>query len=58
MFGKLLGKIISAPVRIVNAPLRAMENLVDDSYREDERIVSKPLEELAKEIERLLDDEQ
>jgi len=48
----LLGDLLSLPVRIVNVPIRAVENLCNggDPMPEDERIFSKPLDVLADEI--------
>jgi hypothetical protein len=55
----LLGKLLAAPVRVLNIPNRAVEKLVDtDSERDDEdNILSKPLEKLAQAIEEVDDDE-
>ena len=55
----LLGKLLAAPVRVLNIPNRVMEKLVDpDSERDDEdNILSKPLEKLAQTIEEVDDDE-
>ena len=55
----LLGKLLAAPVRVMNIPNRVMEKLVDpDSERDDEdNILSKPLEKLAQTIEEVDDDE-
>lgn len=49
----LFGKILAAPVRLLNVPARAMEKLVDPDSElgDDENIISKPLEALAKAIE-------
>lgn len=55
---EMFGKLISAPIRLINAPARAAENLmgVED---DEERFLSQPLEELAKESDRAIDgDEQ
>lgn len=50
----LFGKILAAPVRLVNAPLRAVEDLVaDGKEKEEDRIASKPLDALADNIERV-----
>jgi hypothetical protein len=53
----LLGSILSLPLRIVNAPIRATENLlsVDEEPQDEDRVFSRPLEELAKEIQRIDD---
>lgn len=52
----LLGKILAAPIRLLNVPARVMEKLVDEnSERGDpDNILSKPLETLAKTIEEAL----
>lgn len=47
----IFGNILSFPVKIVNAPIRAAENLLDCD--EDDRIVSKPLDSLAKELKKI-----
>ena len=51
MFGDFLGKA----VRLVNAPIRATENLlgVED---DDDRIFSKPADALADELEKIDED--
>jgi hypothetical protein len=46
MLGSILGKV----VRIVNAPIRATENLLG-AKTEDERLLSKPADALAEELE-------
>ena len=33
MFGRILGKILAAPVRIINLPLKVLETLVDDEHQ-------------------------
>lgn len=52
MFGKILG----SAVRIVNAPIRATENLIGMGDSEEDRIVSKPADALAEELERIDED--
>jgi hypothetical protein len=47
----MFGKILATPVRIVNAPLRAMEKIVDPADREEDRIASRPLEAVAEALE-------
>ena len=49
---KWLGKLVSAPVKIVNAPVRALERMVDPDDSDDSKILSRPLEILADEIEK------
>jgi len=52
MFGKLLG----SAVKIVNAPIRAAEDLLG-AENEDDRLLSKPGDALAKELEDVDKDE-
>lgn len=47
----LLGDLLSLPVKVVNAPIKAFEDLVDDSIREEDRLLSKPLKKLADALE-------
>lgn len=48
MFGELLGSV----VRIVNAPIRAVEDIVSGGdIDEDDRILSRPADALADELE-------
>lgn len=53
------GKLLSVPVKLVNAPIRAAENIIehatggDDRMDEEDRIMSKPLKAISDEIERL-----
>jgi hypothetical protein len=51
MFGDFLGSV----VRVVNAPIRAVENVlgVED---EDDRLLSKPADALAEELEKIDED--
>lgn len=50
----LLGKILAAPVRLVNAPARTIEDLVaDGKEKEEDRLISQPLDALADNIERI-----
>lgn len=53
----IFGKILSMPVRILNVPFRTIEKIVDPgSERDDEdNILSKPLEKLAKSLEEIDD---
>ena len=48
----LLSKLISAPFRIVNAPIRAAEAFMG-CEREDDRLLSKPLDAIADEVEKI-----
>lgn len=52
----MLGKLLGFPLRLVNAPLRAVEDLItfgSDEAAEEDRLVSKPLDALAKQLENL-----
>jgi hypothetical protein len=50
----LFGKILSTPFKVVNAPIRALEDLMGtETTPEDERFFSKPLDELAKQLEKV-----
>ena len=44
----LFGDLLSIPLKIVNAPIKAVENLIDV-----EPTLSKPLSELSKQIEKV-----
>ena len=48
----LFGKILSAPLKIINAPVRAVENLMG-AEEEDDRFFSKPLDAISEEIEKI-----
>ena len=57
-----LGKILSAPVKIANAPLQIFEKLVEKSAglppaHKDDRFLSAPLSHLSDAIEEVCDDE-
>lgn len=54
MFG-FVGKLIALPIRIVNAPVRALEDICE--VDENDRIMSKPLDLLADEIEEATEDD-
>jgi len=50
----LFGRLLALPVRLVNAPVRAVEDLISiDKPREDERIFSCPLDALADELDKI-----
>ena len=49
----MFGRLLSIPLRLINAPLRATENVLDTP--DDERILSVPLTELANEVEQAAD---
>lgn len=51
----LLGKFLSLPIRIANAPIRAAETILGSGSApsEDQRIISKPLDALATELEKV-----
>lgn len=51
----LFGDLLSLPFRVVNAPIRVLENIAGDDPPEDERILSKPLDAIADEIEKIDD---
>jgi hypothetical protein len=57
----LFGKILSLPVRIVNAPIRAagkgMDYLCGDEHSDGKSLLSMPLDKLAEAIEEIDDDE-
>lgn len=46
MFGNLLGKLVTLPIRIVNAPIKGLDALFEDSQPQDNA-----LDEAAKAIE-------
>lgn len=53
------GKLLAAPVRLVNAPIRALERIVEaDGQGEVPPVFSRPLEKLAEEIERIDGDKE
>lgn len=54
MFG--IGKLLGSAVKIVNAPIRASENLLGVD-NEDDRLLSQPLNALAKELKKADDDD-
>ena len=58
MFG-MVGKLLAAPARLANAPLRAVEKVtdVDDEDLEEDGMLSRPLETLAESIEEAVDGE-
>jgi hypothetical protein len=51
----IIWKLLSTPVKLVNAPLRALEDLFeyDGKTKEDDRIISKPLQVLADELKKI-----
>jgi hypothetical protein len=51
----ILGKILAAPVRMLNVPIRIFEDFAEpfgDEMPEDERTLSKPLDIIADGIEK------
>lgn len=53
MFGKLIGKVLSAPIRVANLPLRALDHLTDPSPKQNEpTALSTTLEHAARGVER------
>ncbi len=57
MFGKLFGKIVAAPLRIVNIPVKVMDNLTDPNPSSKTLKQRDPLKlgEIADEVEDALD---
>ncbi len=53
----MIGRLLALPVRILNVPARAMEKLLDEEDRKEDRVLSAPLESLAKAIEETVDDD-
>lgn len=55
----LLGKLLAAPVRVLNIPARVVEKIVDEysELDDEDNILSKPLEKLAQAVEEVDDDE-
>ena len=52
----LLGSILALPVKLANVPLRVAEYIMSGGdVREDDRIISMPLNKLAEEIEKVDD---
>lgn len=51
----LFGKIIATPIKIVNAPVKALEDICGVEDDED-RIASMPLEKLAEHVQEIDDD--
>ena len=51
----MFGKLFALPARIVNVPMRAIEELLE--VPEEDRILSKPLESIAKALEEAVDGE-
>ena len=47
MFGKILGKIATLPIRIINAPIKGFDAMMEDSQARDNA-----LDEAAKAIEK------
>ena len=57
-FFKQIGKCIALPVRILNIPARALENLVDEDTPREDRFISKPLDVFADAIEDAFDEKE
>ncbi len=62
MFGNIIGKILAAPVRIINLPLQVASKALDSSMGMNQNVRIKDrdplaLEELAEAIEDITDDE-
>jgi len=49
----IFGELLALPIRIVNAPIRVVEDLCNGGEKtpEDERLLSKPLDMLADAVE-------
>ena len=50
MLGKLLGKIVTAPIKIVAMPFKVIEDLVDDNSDEPVKTVTDSIERQLKDI--------
>jgi len=48
----ILGDLLAAPIKVVNAPVRALEDLFDCD-NEDDRLLSKPLDAIAEELKKV-----
>lgn len=53
----MFGKLLAAPIRLINSPMRAVEKLLGDEGDKEDRILSRPLEEMAEAVEEALDGE-
>lgn len=54
----MIGKLLAAPVRLLNVPARSVELLMSDTEQEKkDRFASAPLEAVAKAIEESVDSE-
>ena len=53
----LLGDLLAIPVKIINVPIRTMENLIsdEDNLKEHDRLLSVPLNKLAEELKKIDD---
>ena len=51
----LFGKLLSVPFKIINAPIRAAEDIMGGGERtdEDDRILSMPLKKLTDELDEI-----
>ncbi len=55
----MFGRLFAAPLRLLNAPIRAAENLLSDGdCPECERLLSKPLDAVADEVEEAIDGDE
>jgi hypothetical protein len=52
----MIGKLMAAPVRLLNTPARTVEKMVGDDDQRD-RVLSQPLESLAESVEEAVDGE-
>lgn len=56
---EVFGKLLAAPIRLVNTPARAVEKLLEDKNSPDDgRVLSAPLEALAEAVEEVVDGEK
>jgi hypothetical protein len=53
----MFGKLLAAPIRLLNVPARAFEKLTDPDDPKNERILSDPLESVAEAVEEAIDGE-
>ena len=52
----MFGKLLAAPIRLINTPARAVEKLLEDKHSpDDDRVISAPLEALAEAVEEVVD---
>lgn len=54
----MFGKLLAAPIRLLNVPARAAEKLLDPDDSKEDRILSQPLECVAESVEEAVDGEK